>query len=230
MAMQMTKRMGLTRSVLVAGAAVIALVVVACAPQPTGPAGPTTTTTTSTTLVFQQPTGGSWTGFNMGCSANVYGQYFPFNQPASVNITAPASVSQGSTFFMMVTPGTFIVPIGVQGYYLTNMVGMTIRFPLSPNMQVVDTVMSSSVNAGDGYPSVTVEGTDLVYRVPGPFQPGVEIQMPQVRVEAKAIGAPGSVIQVRLASLGGVAYVGPIHVPTYCTPPNPLVYALAIPS
>ena len=156
---------------------------------------------------------------------------FPFNQPASVNVTAPSSASQGSSFFMMVTPGTFIVPLEVQGYFLTDMVGMTIRFPIDPDMQVLDTVLSSSVRAGSGYPSVTIEGSDLVYRVPGPFIPGEEIQMPQVRVLAKAIGAPGSVIQVRMASLGGVANIGPfIQVGTSCTPPNPLLYALSITS
>ena len=82
-----------------------------------------------------------------------------------------------------------IPPVEVQSYQITSMVGMTIKFPLSQNMQLVDTVLSSSINAGAGMPSVKVEGTDLVYRVPGPFVPGQEVQMPQVRLQVALLRA-----------------------------------------
>jgi hypothetical protein len=216
MAMAM-KKFGVGRSVVAACAVALAALAVACAPEPAGPPGPTTTT--STTLVFQQPTGGVWTNFNMNCLANVAGTNFPFSQYASVNVTAPATVQQGETFYMMVTPGPFIPPTQVEGYTLSSLVGMTIRFPLSPNMELIDTVMSSSINAGPGYPSVTVDGNDLVYRVPGPFQPGAEVQMPQVRLEVKATGEPGSFINTTMTGMWSTANVGIVQVPTSCTPP-----------
>ena len=222
MAMVMMKKFGKTRAVLAAGAIALAVVAVACAPEPSGPGGggTTTTTTTSTTIPFTAPTGGVWTGFTMACTAYTPVGNFPFNQSASVNVTAPPSVPQGSEFYMMVTPGPFIPPVEVSGYTLTSMVGMTIRFPLSPNMQLLDTVLSSSINAGTGYPSVKVEGTDLVYRVPGPFVPGQEIQMPQVRLQVKATGPVGSTIQTKLTSMSTVAIVGGlIEVPNTCAGP-----------
>ncbi|UDY34541.1 hypothetical protein [Dermatobacter hominis] len=223
MAMVMMKKSGVARAALAACAAAVVAVGVACAPEPAGPGGgggTTTTTTTSTTIPFSQPTGGVWTNFTMACTAFTPVGNFPFNQSASVNVTAPPSAPQGSEFYMMVTPGPFIPPVEVSGYSLSSMVGMTIRFPLSPNMQLLDTVLSSSINAGSGMPSVKVEGTDLVYRVPGPFIPGQEIQMPQVRLQVKATGPVGSTIQTKLTSMSSVAIVGGIiEVPNSCTGP-----------
>ena len=223
MAMVMMKKFGVVRAALAAGAMALAVVAVACAPEPAAPGGgggTTTTTTTSTTIPFSAPTGGTWTGFNMNCTAFTPVGDFPFTQYASVNVTAPPSAPQGSEFYMMVTPGPFIPPTEVQSYQITSMVGMTIKFPLSPNMQLVDTVLSSSINAGAGMPSVKVEGTDLVYRVPGPFVPGQEVQMPQVRLQVKATGAVGSQIQTKMTSMGSVAIVGGfIEVPNSCAGP-----------
>jgi hypothetical protein len=222
MAMAM-KKSGTARVALAACAAAIVALGVACAPDPPatgGGGGTTTTTTTSTTIPFSAPTGGVWTNFTMACTAYTPVGDFPFSQSASVNVTAPPSAPQGSEYYMLVTPGPFIPPVEVSGYSLSSMVGMTIRFPISPNMQVVDTVLSSSINAGSGYPSVKIEGSDLVYRVPGPFVPGQEIQMPQVRLQVKATGPVGSVIQTRLTSMSSVAIVGGIiEVPNSCAGP-----------
>ncbi len=223
MAMVMMKKSGVVRAALAAGAVALVGLGVACAPEPAAPGGgggTTTTTTTSTTLVFTQPSGGVWTGFTMNCTAFTPVGAMGFTQNASVNVTAPPSAPQGSEFYMMVTPGPFIPPVEVQGYQITSMVGMTIKFPLSQNMQLVDTVLSSSINAGAGMPSVKIEGTDLVYRVPGPFTPGQEVQMPQVRLQVKATGAVGSTIQTKMSSMGSVAIVGGlIEVPNSCAGP-----------
>ncbi len=226
------KRLASVRAMAAIGFIAVAAVAVACAPEtPAGPPGTTastTSSTTTTTFPFQQPTAGTWSNLNMTCSANVYGTYFPFNQFASVNVTAPATVSPGQTFDMTVTPGPFIPPVEVSGYYLTNLVGMTIRFPLSPNMQVINIANSSSTNTGSGIPTVKIEGTELVYRVPGPFIPGQEIQMPQVRLTVQATGAAGSAIQVRMNNMTSIANVGFVEVPTVCTPPNPLIWTTII--
>lgn len=214
------------RSVIALGMVVVSALVVACAPNPDG-SGPTTTT--STTLPWSDPTG-VWTPFSMTCSADVFGTVYRFPQAASVNVEAPLTVTQGQTFEMMVAPGPFVIPTNVQGYDLSAMSAVAIRFPLSPNVQFVDSVMSAGKNMGPGYPSLTIEGTDMVYRVPGPFAPGSTVQMPKVRLTFKATGAPGSSVEVRMTSLSSTASVSIIGVPNTCTPdaPNPLFWATTI--
>jgi hypothetical protein len=215
------------RSMLAVGTVLVSALVVACAPQPGGTPGPTTTT--STTLPWSEPTG-VWTSFNMTCAAEVLGTSYPFAQAASVNVEAPLTVQQGDTFDMMVAPGPFVVPTNVQGFDLSSMSSVTIRFPLSPNAQFVDSVMSAGINMGPGYPSLTIVGTDMVYRVPGPLVPGSTVQMPKVRVTLTATGAPGSTIEVRKTALSSVANVSGFAVPSTCVPnaPNPLFWATTI--
>ncbi len=214
------------RSMAVVGTVLVSALFVACAPQPGGTAP---TTTTSTTLPWSEPTG-TWTSFDMTCSANVLGAQYPFAQAASVNVEAPLTVQQGETFDMTVAPGPFVVPTNVQGFALTSMSSVRIRFPLSSNAQFVDSVMSAGINMGSGYPSLTIVGTDMVYRVPGPLAPGSTVQLPKVRVTLTATGAAGSTIEVRKTTLSNVANVGGVDVPTTCTPdqPNPLFWATTI--
>lgn len=221
------QRVGLGRLAVAAGAVAISGLVAACAPEPTGPPAPTTTT--STTLPWSEPTG-VWTGFNLTCSVNVLGTNYPFSQAASVNIEAPNVVRQGEVFNVMLAPGPFVIPSNVQGFDVSSLFGVTIRFPLSSNVEFVDSVMSAGINMGSGYPSVRIEGSNLVYRVPGPFAPGATVQMPKVRVTLKAIGEPGSSARFQLASLSSVARVGAVEVPNNCTPPapNPILWSIVI--
>lgn len=225
--MESVKKLVSLKSIVVIAAVAVAVLMVGCAPNPDDQSG--TTTTTSTTLPWSDPTG-VWTYFSMTCNANVFGTLYAFPQNASVNVEAPASVRQGTTFDMMVAPGPFIIPTNVSGYDLSAMSAVAIRFPLSPNVEFVDSVMSAGKNMGDGYPSLTIEGTDMVYRVPGPFTPGATVQMPKVRLTFKATGAPGSTIDVRMTSLSSTASVSIIGVPNTCTPnaPNPLFWATTI--
>ncbi|MEI2699454.1 MAG: hypothetical protein V9E94_14355 [Microthrixaceae bacterium] len=209
------------------GVAVVAAVAVACAPNPNDPG--TTTTTTSTTMPWSDPVG-VWSHFTMPCSANVFGMPQPFSQSASINVEAPVSVKQGATFEMMVAPGPFIIPANVSGYDLASLSDVAIRFPVSPNAQFVDSVLSAGKNMGPGYPSVKMEGTDLVYRVPGPFTPGATVQMPKVKLTFKATGPVGGGIDVRMTSMTSTATVSIISVPVSCTPnpPNPLFWSTSI--
>jgi hypothetical protein len=215
------------RSMAAVGTVLVSALLVACAPQPGGTPPPPTTT--STTLPWSEPTG-TWTFFDMTCSANVLGTLYPFAQAASVNVEAPLTVQQGETFDMTVAPGPFVVPTNVQGFDLTSMSSVRIRFPLSSNAQFVDSVMSAGINMGSGYPSLTIVGTDMVYRVPGPLAPGSTVQMPKVRVTLTATGDPGSTIEVRKTTLSSVAKVGGVDVPSTCAPnqPNPLFWATTI--
>lgn len=218
---------GRLRAFAAIGVVAAAALVVACAPNPDDPGA--TTTTTSTTLPWSDPTG-VWTAFSMTCAADVFGTSYQFPQAASVNVDAPATVRQGQTFDMMVAPGPFVIPTNVQGYDLSAMSDVAIRFPLSPNVQFVDSVMSAGKNMGAGYPSLRIEGTDMVYRVPGPFTPGSTVQMPKVRLTFQATGAPGSTVDVRMTSLSSTASVSIIGVPNSCTPnaPSPLFWTTTI--
>jgi hypothetical protein len=215
-------------AVAVAGLCAVAL---ACAPQ-TGGGGPprsTTTTTTTSTIPWSEPVG-LWTYFDLTCSVNVYGTYYTFPQTASVNVEAPYVVSQGETFDMMVAPGPFIVPTNVQGYSLVDLRAFQIRFPMSPNMTLVDSVMSAGNNMGPGYPSFSLQGDFLVYTVPGPFVPGSEVQLPKVRLTVTATGPSGSTIETRMDRLTNVANFGVTTVGSGCYPndPDPLFWSTAI--
>jgi hypothetical protein len=222
------KKLVSARTFVVGVAAVVTATLFACAPTPGTPG---TTTTTSTTLPWTEPTG-VWTDFTMSCSFTVLGQRFYFDQDASVNVLAPDFVEQGETFFATVAPGPFIVPTNVSGYDLASLKSVVIRFPLGPNVEFVDSVMTAGINMGSGYPSVSVQGTDLLYRVPGPFTPGATVQMPAVRLELTATGTPGNYIEYRMKSFGSVATVSGVDVPTGCTPyaPNPLFFSTLITS
>lgn len=216
------------KSVAVLGVVTVSLLVIGCAPKP-GTPGPTTPTSTSTTLPWSEPNG-EWTFFSMTCSVNVLGTKYYFPQDVSVNVEAPLTVTQGETFFMTVAPGPFVIPTNVQGYKLSYMSSVRIVFPLSPNVQFVDSVMSAGINMGRGYPSLKISGTNMVYTVPGPFAPGATVQMPKVRLELTATGAPGSTVDVRMTSLSSVARVQGVSIPNTCTPdaPNPLFWTTTI--
>lgn len=226
-----TKKNVSVKVMLAIGTAVAALAIAACAPEPGGPAEPTTSTTTTSTMPWSEPVG-VWTPFNMTCSANVAGTDYPFLQPASVNVEAPALVNQGDSFFATVAPGPFVVPANVQGFDVTSMSAVAIRFPISPNAQFQDSVLSAGLLIGTGIPSVKIEGNFLVYRVPGPLAAGATIQMPKVRVKFKATGAPGSTIEFRMTNMTAVAKVGVFDIPNNCTPnsPNPLFWSTSITS
>ncbi len=216
------RRLSVWSVVLVVGAVGLSTLAMACAPPPTssGPPRSTTTTSTSTTLPWSTPTG-TWTDFDMTCSVNVLGANYTFPQSASVNVDAPSSVTAGQTFDATVAPGTFNIPTAVQGYALQSLTGFTIRFPLSPNVQLIDSVMSAGINMGPGYPSVKLESGNLVYRVPGPLAPGAVVQMPKVRLTLKAVGAPGSTIPIKLLNLSNTANFGIASVNDVCRPNDP---------
>lgn len=207
-------RFGSVRAALAVVAVVVAGSAAACAPNPNDPPPPTTTST----IPWERPVG-QWTGFTMSCQADVFGTKYPFNQAASVNVNTPATVAQGQTFTMTVAPGPFVIPTNVSGYDLTGMSDITIRFPLPPALTWVDGVMSASTNTGTGYPSIGFDGTDVVYRVPGPFTPGTTVQMPLVKLLVTASGPVGSSAEVRMRSLSATASVGIIGVGSVCTPP-----------
>jgi len=226
--MSMAKKFVSAKAIVAGVAVVSSALLFACAPG-SGTAGPTTTT--STTLPWSDPVG-EWSDFYMSCSVTVLGQKFYFDQDASVNVLAPHTVQQGETFFATMAPGPFIAPTTVSGYTVSSLRGVTIRFPLSPSVELVDSVMTAGIDSGPGYPSLTVQGDDLVYRVPGPIQPGVEIQMPAVRLELTATGNPGDSIDFRMKSFGSVARVSGVDVPSGCAPyePNPLFFSTVITS
>jgi len=212
--------------VILVGAVTLSVFAVACVPPRGGvggPAGPTTTsttTTTSSTIPFTPPTG-QWFSLDMTCYFKVLSTFYNFPQSAFVNVEAPATVSPGETFDITVTPGTFNVPTVAQGYVVKTVDSFTILFPLSPNVQFVDSLMSSGVNMGPGYPSLSVDGGYLVYRVPGPLAPGTEVQMPKDRLTFIATGPSGSTVQTRLQTLSNVARFDAGSVGNTCYPNTP---------
>ena len=208
------------RGLVLAGAVVVSLLAQACAAPGGGgggPAGPTTTTTTSTTLPMITPTYPDYDffGLNMNCIANVNGSFYPFDQPpASVAIKAPDTVTQGSNFDIYVVPGSFTPPTTVDTggagiYTVVNVNSFEIRFLMPENVTFVDSVMTAGINMGPGYPSLSIDTFQtpdhLVYRVPGPFVPGVPVNLPGVRLTFNASGAPGSAVQTAYNILGNVA-------------------------
>lgn len=218
--MKSLRRMSSVRAHLAVAVLGVCAVVLACAPQPSGTPGTTTTTTTTSTIPWSEPVG-DWTYFDLTCSVNVYGTYYTYPQSASVNVEAPSVVSPGETFDMMVAPGPFIVPTNVQGYSLVDLRAFQIRFPMSPNMTLVDSVMSAGINMGPGYPSFKLQGGYLVYTVPGPFVPGSTVQMPKVRLTVTASGPSGSPIELTMNRLTNVANFGAASVGSACYPNAP---------
>jgi hypothetical protein len=220
--METVRKKSSVRAMFALGIVAVSAVAIACAPPPSAPSGPTTTTTTtttSTTLPWSTPTG-VWTNFNLTCYVNVLGTNYTFPQSASVNADAPATAAAGSTFYMTLAPGVFTAPTNVQGFDLTGIQNFTIRFPISPNMQVLDTVLSAGISIGGGIPNVSVANGLITYTVPGPFPAGQPVQMPKVRLLVKAIGTPGTTIQTKMTNLSNVATFTVGSVDVICYPDN----------
>jgi hypothetical protein len=200
--------------------AILGLLLMACvSPSSGGPVGPTTTT--STTLPWSEPTGPQWFGFSLTCNFYVAGQWYNFPEYPTVHIQAPTQVVEGEQFYLTITPGTFDVPTVVEGFALQHLRWMTIRYPMPLNVDFVDSVMSAGIDMGPGYPSLSLEGDYLVYRVPGPFAPGDKVQMPKVRLELRATGVPGSIIETRMQSLTNVAQFALGSVSNTCNHDDP---------
>jgi hypothetical protein len=171
---------------------------------------PPTTTTTSTTFPWTDPPPADEWDFDMNCAVYVANSYHDFPQSASVFVQQPDFASQGQDFEIVVWPGTFVVPQTVQGYTVQSLTHFTIAFVLPPNVHFDDSIMSAGKNIGPGYPSLTVQGSLLIYQVPGPFVPGTTVQLPAVHLYLKATGAIGSVVETKLAYLRNVAIIAGI--------------------
>jgi hypothetical protein len=217
--MDSVRRKSAVRTRLIVAVAGLSALALACAPQTYGPPGTTTTTTTTSTIPWSDPVG-VWSYFDLTCSVNVSGTYYTYPQSASVNVEAPSVVSPGETFDMMIAPGPFVVPTNVQGYSLVDLRGFQIRFPMSPNMTLVDSVMSAGINMGPGYPSFKLQGGYLVYTVPGPLAPGSTVQLPKVLLTVTA-GASGTSIDLTMNRLTNVANFGAASVGSACYPNDP---------
>jgi hypothetical protein len=128
--------------------------------------------------------------FDMTCGGKVATQSFSFPQPGNtVNIDAPATVSNGQQFTVWVTPGDWTVPAQASGYNISSVVNFILVMPLSPHVQFVDAVMTGSVPTNLGYPQIQKVGPNLVYTLDGPMTGGATISLPRVKLTLIANGA-----------------------------------------
>ncbi len=223
------------RVTAVATIVVIPLVALACAAPGGGGGGvppvprpaPTSTIDRAQSLITNPvPDPLSFNSFSMTCGGSVQGQSFSFPQDASVFVDAPTTIHDGEHFSVWVTPGDFTVPSSVNTQIgpkaIPNVVGFILTLPLSPHLEYVDAVMTSSIPTDLGYPQLQVISGQLWYTLDGPLSG--TITLPRVRIDLIAHGSPFDEIAYTMNFLKVTAHasiVPPLLTPVgvLCKPP-----------
>jgi hypothetical protein len=199
------------RVTAVVGLVVLPLVALACStPGGGGVPGappvprpdPTSTLDRGQSLIDDPINDALTTDFNMHCGGSVTvagaAHPFAFDQDATANVDAPATVHDGDHFSVWVTPGDWTVPSQVVSgntYPISSVGSFLLVLPLpalsgigsvpvgAVRAQYVDAVMTGSVPADLGYPQLQVVNGALWYTLDGPMTGGTTISLPRVRID-----------------------------------------------
>ena len=121
-------------------------------------------------------------------------------------MTAPSNVAAGSTFQIELTPDPMNVPTSGEGYPISWIANVKVRFAIPAGTTFVSAAPSGGSNLGTGTPTAVLNGDYVLLTVPGTLAPGVTAVLPKVTVTLHATGASGASIQTRF---GGASYGDP---------------------
>jgi PKD repeat protein len=203
--------------------------------------GATTTTSSSTTTTVANNS--SYTPVAKTCKTTASGQTRYNANPTGATVLAPASVAQGSTFQVELTPDPMSVPTSGEGYPISWVANVYIRFGIPAGTSFVSATLSGGANLGSGTPTVAQSGGKIVLSVPGQLSPGISAVFPKITVTLQATGASGSTATLKYAGTSygdpsmsfqtrvtNVPVLGSVVSSSNCFPdsPNPVLGTIAI--
>ncbi|WP_163511689.1 cyclase [Fodinicola acaciae] len=172
------------------------------------------------------------------CRASAAGQTADFSLNQDVTPSAPATVAAGGSLAVVVDPAPNTVPAEAGGYTVRNVQSLVLKMPVPAN----STYVSATLAGGSGLnstPTIALEGSDVVLKVPGPVNGGANFELPTVTLNLTA-GGSGAID----SKLGGTSYDDPgltftanvdgplgipISAPAKCYPnPNPTLTSTTI--
>lgn len=172
------------------------------------------------------------------CRATAAGQTADFSLGQDVTSSAPATVAAGGAVAVVLDPAPNTVPAEAGGYTVRNVQNLVLKLPVPAN----STYVSATLAGGGGLnstPTVALEGSNVVLKVPGPVNGGASFELPTVTVNLTA-GGSGTID----SKLGGTSYDDPgltftanvngplgipISAPAKCFPnPNPVLTTTTI--
>ncbi len=148
------------------------------------------------------------------------------DQQLTFSTDAPSTVEAGSTFNVVVSPGTITVPASMSGVTVNSITNVKMRIPLSANAQYISGSAAGGANYG-GAASVALVGGNIEVTMPGPLNGGATVTPPTVTTTLKATGAVGSTIDAYISDAASPkGYTMTVNtsvgaVPTECQPKSP---------
>ena len=203
--------------------------------------GPTTTTTTVTTTTA--PPAAVHTAVATTCESTAAGQTRYNANPTGATVLAPAGVAQGSTFQVELTPDPMVVPTSGDGYPISWIANVAIRFGIPAGTTLVGATLSGGSNLGTGTVTVAQSGAKIVLAVPGQLPAGTTAVFPKIIATFQATGSAGSTIDTRFSGtsygdpsmtfqtqVSGVPVLGTVLSTSNCFPdaPNPTLSTTSI--
>jgi dehydratase len=155
----------------------------------------------------------------------------------TVDATAPATITPGGAFDVVVDPAPSTVPSEAAGQTVKNVNTFVLTVPSPSNSTVTGVDLAGGVNLG-GTPTAMLSGGVITIKFPGPIAGGSSFELPTITAHLTA-GASGAIE----STLGGTSYddpgltfntvvstfIGDITAPTSCFPnPNPVLTSTTI--
>jgi len=144
-------------------------------------------------------------------------------------VLAPATVAQGSTFDIELTPDPMAVPTSGGGYPISYIANVYFKYTVPAGTTFVNATVAGGSNIGAGTPTVSESGGEIVLLVPGSLAPGVTANFPTITATLQATGSVGSTIETQYAGtshedaslifstrVSGVPLLGSITTTSYC--------------
>lgn len=141
---------------------------------------------------------------NYACRADTKFGRHTVSLRQNVDAQAPAAVRANTRFTIAVhsQPGT--LPSDVKGFKLQEVRDLTLRVPVPANSSYVGAVLTGGSGLNSN-PTVQLEGSTAVVKVPGPIPGGANYQLPTLSVRLKS-GRAGTTIETKLK---GTSYDDP---------------------
>ncbi|WP_033290533.1 hypothetical protein [Amycolatopsis jejuensis] len=148
------------------------------------------------------------------------------------DVTAPATITPGGAFDVVIDPAPNKVPSSVSGYTVKNINTFALKIPIPANSSFVSADLTGGSGLGDTPPKLTVDGGVATLSFPGPIAGGATFELPTVTAHLKA-GDSGK-IETKLAGTSysdpGLTFkavvnsvLGDVTAPTSCFPsPSPV--------
>ncbi|HXM54692.1 MAG TPA: cyclase [Candidatus Dormibacteraeota bacterium] len=164
------------------------------------------------------------------CVASALGQTVTTNQSDVVDVTAPASATNGTQFQVVLAPEPQMAPSSAGGFTIVSIKNATLRITVG-NASVVGTPTLSGGSSNVGTTGVSVSGNVISVTASGPIPGGSTFTLPTLtaNLQAGSAGSAATTSLIGTSSSPDLTFttvvrsgVFTINAPTNCVPvPSP---------